>query len=375
MKSLKKVLIIFICICVSAWSCLLAAIPAQSATKVQETYAAIGDSITSGYGLESFQNNDINNKNSTYNFVTKLGKKLGMKTLNFGIEGIDTTMLLKAISNPSTNEEKNTVSQMAKADLITLSIGGNNVFIPLLNSINDRIGNGKNIFSANATELQNALIGLIFNGDEMDKLKKNIANGADIFVGNAKLNKTGDFSKIIDTIKKLNPRAKIIVQTIYNPYNLIMSDSIGTAINRMNAEIIKGSDNGKNYKVADVYSAFFKAKAGTQLVNADTGKSFDPHPTRKGHEVIYTLVAYAASNDTLPYPVKLNIVKGKASAVISAGELMLTVIPAAGCKLPKNIYLTIGKSLKTTLPLKNGVAAVPIADINTDITVTAVCTK
>ncbi|MDF2985253.1 MAG: lipolytic protein family [Eubacterium sp.] len=375
MKSIKKALIIIICICVSAWSCLFPAVLVEAVTTGQKLYVAIGDSITSGYGLESFQNNDLKNKNSTYNFVTKLGRKLGMKTLNLGVEGVDSTMLLKAISNPSTEDEKNAVAQIRNANLITLSIGGNNVFIPLLNSINDGIGNGKNIFNANATEIQNALIKLLFNEDEIEKLKKNISNGADVFADDAKAKKTGDFSKIISTVKTLNPKAKIVVQTIYNPYDLIFADSIGTAINRMNAEIVRGSENGKNYKVADVYSAFNKAKAETQLVNADTGKSFDPHPTQKGHEVIYTLVAYAAGNDTLPYSVKLNIVKGKASVRISAGELLLTFAPSAGYKLPKSIFLTIGKSQKTALVLKNGVAAVPIADVGTDITVTAVCTK
>jgi len=343
--------------------------------KAPGIYVALGDSITSGYGLESFTNNDTKNRNSSYNFVTKLGKKLGMKTVNLGVEGITSTALLNSLKKPATAEQKNAVAQIREAGLITLSVGGNNVFIPLLNAVNDQLGKGKSIFNAGAAEIQNAILQLLFSETQLNKLKANISAGAEAFAGNEKLHKSDELSEIIGTIKALNPKAKLVVQTIYDPYGFILPDTVGKAIDTMNTAIIKQSGSGKNYMVADVCSAFKKAGKGMQLLNADSGKTFDPHPTKKGHEVIYTLMAYAADNNKLPYALKANVVKGSASTVISGGEFKITITPSKGCKLPQVVYLTIGKSVKYNLTLKNATAVIPVAKINGDITITAVCTK
>ncbi len=348
---------------------------AEAQTKAQSIYVALGDSITSGYGLESFTNNDVKNRNSSNNFVTKLGKRLGMKTVNFGVEGITSSALLSSLKKPSTAEQKNAVAQIREAGLITLSIGGNNVFIPLLNAVNDQLGTGKSIFNAGASELQNAILQLLFNEELLNKLKGNISAGAEAFAGNDKLHKSGELSDIIRTIKDLNPKAKLVVQTVYDPYGFILPDTVGKAIDTMNAAIIKQAGGGKNFVVADVGSAFKKAGKGMQLLNADSGKTFDPHPTKKGHEVIYTLMAYAADNNRLPYNLKASVVKGAAAVSITGGEFRITITPSKGCKLPQTIYMTVGKSVKYNLTLKNATAAIPVAKINGDIVITAVCTR
>ncbi len=348
---------------------------AEAQTKAQSIYVALGDSITSGYGLESFTNNDVKNRNSSNNFVTKLGKRLGMKTVNFGVEGITSSALLSSLKKPSTAEQKNAVAQIREAGLITLSIGGNNVFIPLLNAVNDQLGKGKSIFNAGASELQNAILQLLFNEELLNKLKGNISAGAEAFAGNDKLHKSGELSDIIRTIKDLNPKAKLVVQTVYDPYGFILPDTVGKAIDTMNAAIIKQAGGGKNFVVADVGSAFKKAGKGMQLLNADSGKTFDPHPTKKGHEVIYTLMAYAADNNRLPYNLKASVVKGAAAVSITGGEFRITITPSKGCKLPQTIYMTVGKSVKYNLTLKNATAAIPVAKINGDIVITAVCTR
>lgn len=373
MQKLKIALSLFLCTVILTGSTLFqTALAAGSSTAA---YVALGDSITAGYGLSSFTIGDAKNKSSENNFVIKLGKKLGKKALNFGVEGIDTSILLKSISKPFTSEEKSTVEQIKKASLITLSIGGNNVLWPLLDALNEKVGSGKTIFNADEIEIQSAVLGLLFDTEALSRLQKNVAAGAERFTGNVQLKKTGEFSEIISTLKKLNPKVKIIVQTVYNPYGIFMPQSVDSAIKSMNAQIIKGSANGKNYLVADVYAAFSAVAPGTKLVNADSGTSFDPHPTAKGHEVIYTLVAYAAQNNTLPYKVNANITKGTLAAKIINGQLVLTVTPAAGYKLPENILLTVGKGQKRTLILKNGTASVPVADVNADIHVSGVCSR
>ncbi len=374
MKRIKKSIVIMLCLLIAGLGWWQPEVSAAAAGPDKTLYIAVGDSITSGYGLESFSNDDIKNRTSPDNFVIRLGKQLDIETVNFGVEGIDSTALLNSISKPVTKEQKEEVEQIKKASLITLSVGGNNVFIPFINAVSDKVGSGKNILNADALDIQTAILGLLFDSEGLNKLKNNILKGAEVFTGNEKLHIAGDFAAIIGTVKTLNPDAEIVVQTIYNPFGFIMPDTLDKAIRSMNAEIIKGSENGKNYKVADVYSAFAKAGKGIQLINADTGKSFDPHPNKKGHEVIYTLVAYAAGNK-LPYSFKSNVKNGKAAATVTAGELKVTVAPSKGYKLPQTIYLTIGKKAQLPLTLKNGAAAVPVAAIDGDIAVTAVCPK
>lgn len=375
MKSIYRLLSLIIVLLLSVTGLSPEVSAAGAQTKAQSIYVALGDSITSGYGLESFTNNDVKNRSSSNNFVTKLGKRLGMKTVNFGVEGITSSALLNSLKKPSTAEQKNAVAQIREAGLITLSIGGNNVFIPLLNAVNDQLGTGKSIFNAGASELQNAILQLLFNEELLNKLKGNISAGAEAFAGNDKLHKSGELSDIIRTIKDLNPKAKLVVQTVYDPYGFILPDTVGKAIDTMNAAIIKQAGGGKNFVVADVGSAFKKAGKGMQLLNADSGKTFDPHPTKKGHEVIYTLMAYAADNNRLPYNLKASVVKGAAAVDITGGEFRITITPSKGCKLPQTIYMTVGKSVKYNLTLKNATAAIPVAKINGDIVITAVCTR
>lgn|GEM_PF-1907678 len=377
--TIKKLFTLVLCIAVISlcWSSSVSYVDgaAKKSDKSEKSlYVALGDSITSGYGLESFKNNDINNRNSPDNYVTKIGKAQGIKTINLGVEGLDSTALLKTISNPVTEEQKTVVAQIKEASLITLSIGGNNIFIPLLNSVNDLIGNGHNIYNANASEIQKAVIQLFLNQEEFNRLITNVSRGAEIFLGNEELHKAGDFTKIINTLKALNPKAQIIVHTIYNPFENIMPNTINKTVLSMNAEIIQASDNGKNYKVADVYSAFSKAGKDARLINAQGRKAFDPHPTKKGHEVIYTLMYYEL-NGKVPYKINSKVVKGKSAYSVSDGEFKVTVTPDKGFKLPKTIELTIGQNMKYLLELKDGTAAVPIAEVNGDVTISAVCTK
>lgn len=370
---MKRIFLVLLCFLVLGLSWTASVVPTEAASAKQTTYVALGDSITSGYGLESFNKNDNANRSSAFGFTARLGKTLGMKTVNLGMEGIDSAMLLKSLSKPATKAEKDAITQIKGAGLITISIGGNNIFIPLLNSVNENVPNGKNIYNADTTELQAAVFKLLISTAEINKLQENITKGVEAFTGNAKLKKTGDFAAIISKLKALNPKAEIVVQTIYNPYDFILPDSVGKAVKTMNAEIVKGSGNGKNYKVADVYSAFLKAGNEVALINSSLGKTFDPHPTKRGHEVIHILLSYAI-NGTLPLNMSLSVVKGKAVVAVREGEFVVTITPAKGYKLPETISLTIGKS-KKTLSLKNSAAAIPVAAINGDVTVAAVCSK
>lgn len=366
MRKLRLVLSIALCIMLLLQTTVVVAVEETS------TCVALGDSIVTGYGLENFNLNDTKNISSSKNFVNKLGKKLNKKAVNLGVEGINSTVLLASIANPATSAQKTAIKSIRGADVIVISIGGNNVFIPILNAVNDKIKNGKNIFQASALEIQFAALRLINDKTALNKLQNTVLANAANFIGDTGKNRKGELESIISKVKEQNPKAQIIVLTVYNPYKVILPDVFNNTIDMMNSAIIEGSEEGKNYKVADVSSAFEKAN-GSVLVNSASGNLFDPHPNAKGHEVIYTLVSYEAQNGTLPYKIRPIIRNGRLSTKISAGEFIMEIIPVKGYKAPEYISLTIGKGERKTLPLIKGIAKVPIADINDKIVVTGVC--
>lgn len=373
MKKIKIVLSLVICLAIVLGTAPFQFISVDAANKSVPVYVALGDSITSGFGLSSFNNNDTKNKTNPDNYVVKLGKKLGTNTFNLGIEGYDSTQLLQLITTPS-SKQKADIERLKTASLITVSVGGNNVLIPLINAVNRNLGSGKSIYTADPSEVQIAVLSLLFNQEALNDLQNELNSSVLKFTGDTKQKKTGEFVAIINRLKKLNPKAQIIVQTIYNPYTDFLPQVLSDYIKSMNSAIINGSSSGKNYKVADVASAFEKAGEGTVLVNADSGETFDPHPTAKGHNVIYTLMVYAATNK-LPYNVKASVAKGKVTSKVTQGNVVFTVTPDKGYKVPKSISITIGKSPKKTVALKNGTASMPVADVGADITVSGACMK
>jgi hypothetical protein len=105
---------------------------------------------------------------------------------------------------------------------------------------------------------------------------------------------------IISAIRSKNPDAKIIFQTIYNPYNnlkieitgmpeTVDLDSFGErSVSGMN-DVIKELSESKGYTVADVWTAF--DVLALRPVNADWDLmkqtvEYDPHPNEFGHSVI-----------------------------------------------------------------------------------------
>ena len=83
----------------------------------QDTYVALGDSISRGYGLEDIENNL---------FVNKIKKEYNLNLDNKAVDGMDTTAILDLLNS---NDEKGIAYKKAirEAELITISMGGNNL--------------------------------------------------------------------------------------------------------------------------------------------------------------------------------------------------------------------------------------------------------
>lgn len=260
----------------------------------------LGDSIARGYGLENVE---------IERFSSLLAEKLtshysSVDMSNYGVDGMTGAELLAFLQ---TNPPK----ELAKCDYVLISIGGNNI-LGQLSSLaaleNLMKGFDPKVFTdyilyLNAEEGQKDKFS--YAVEEVNKL---LAAVNDAFLsedfakmaGNAKEKLYEEIPAIVSEIKKQNPTAKIMLQTVYNPYKNMnvalpliqqtvdMSAHGERAVSGLN-EVIKSLSEKQGYTVADVWSAF--EGASERPINAYFGLfplalEVDPHPNKIGHQVI-----------------------------------------------------------------------------------------
>jgi len=117
--------------------------PLSYAISEDDTYVALGDSISTGHKLE-----DKNNL-----FVNKIEKTYNLDLTNLAKNGMDTTAML-ALLNSTEQEGLNYKKYISEADLITISMGGNNLLQPLMDMMKESLGLDP---SATGIELQEAM--------------------------------------------------------------------------------------------------------------------------------------------------------------------------------------------------------------------------
>lgn len=146
--------------------------PITAPTKIH--YVALGDSLVTGTtGISGTM------KTYVHGVFAYLQSQYGIENVTkafFGVDGDSSADLLnKVMNNPTI------IGEISKADLITVSIGGNNI-MPAARS--------SSFWSIDTTL-------------------------ADQGVANFEV----EYNAIMDKIHELNPNAKVIVTTLYNPYN------------------------------------------------------------------------------------------------------------------------------------------------------------
>ena len=202
----------------------------SSAKEDKPFYLVLGDSIAYGSGLG-------NPTDACYGKI--VADTNGYEYANYAVPGHTTTNLIARLAQPEV------VEALEKADIISISIGGNDFLL----------GN---------------LMELIFNAMVLNDYAP-LDNIAESFFEN--------FSTIVSIINEHNPDAVILMQTLYNPQSGYLrapyqagADRINAAIERYNAE------NPGEIIIVDVASAL-----GDDMANyADD----EIHPSAKGNEII-----------------------------------------------------------------------------------------
>lgn len=231
-------------------------------------YIALGDSISSGYGV---------NKGQGYAellsgaLAQESGYK-GIKLTNLSVSGDDSADMLEVISANS--------ATIKGARLITISIGGNNFLGALMDSLvqfaMQKYSGVTDISSIKITdELISELAAYMASPTVTKAAEAGIATLPD------------DIDAAVKELKALAPDAKIYFALVYNPVSEQDSE-LFTAVDKY-IKLVNGHINDRassGYTVVDVYKAY-RDYDGKGLSNVDVANfGFDPHPNAAGHLLI-----------------------------------------------------------------------------------------
>ena len=231
----------------------------EVSNNVLDKYVALGDEIS----IESDDDYDVEYVSLIKDFLYALNDNLDYSYLSK--EGITSSELLSIIDD---NKDK-----IRDSDLITISIGGNNI----LNAILGNLNIDETILQNCDEEKFDSIISEYLNSEE---IKTEILNEVNKF--------SKDFPNIIKKIKKLAPEAEIYVNTVYNPINKKCNiyDFFDEQINLINDLIVKNNSN-YDYKILDCYHILnndevlnFKIENGVARIS----------PNKVGHAMMATQV-------------------------------------------------------------------------------------
>ncbi len=258
------------------------------------SYVALGDSISTGYGLAS---------KDTECFTYQLALEYGYELTDLAVDGNTTAGIIEQLK---TDEVKTAVKN---ADFITITVGGNDLMALLYQAMADQY-NRNHAKMINASDIPQMMTDRS-NPDFMSLV--NYAMGllnpaADIYLiddpafNDAIVAFVDSLNQITSDILALNEDANIIVTTQYNPYvefngysyqYIIFSIDLTPIYAGMEAGVtalntaIKDNATQGGYTVADVKAAFDNYSGTNDLYNADpTTLSIDFHPTADGHTLI-----------------------------------------------------------------------------------------
>ena len=289
---------------------MLTLIPAQAfAAKPEQDpglkYLNIGDSIA--YGLSADPGLSYFGLFAQYLGSERFGLDLNWPmtmaggAVNLGLPGLDSMELLKALKGeyPMTDPhyllQDQLLALIPQAEVITLSIGGNNLLTPVIETTFGLygatseaqlmamiMGQGKAVW-----ETKMALFTSLALSSEPGTLGSMLeARTAQFLL---------DWPAILDRFEALNPNAKIIAMTLYNPIekadNEALFNRYEALVRPMNMAMMRTQNRAM---LANVANAFRKEPDAVafRLTWVDAGMSLppvliDPHPTTLGHQLIF----------------------------------------------------------------------------------------
>ena len=279
---MRKRVILALCALVMA----LAMLPVRALAEESKAYVALGDSITSGYGLEDAE---------AESFPALVAERGGFELINLASdEGVTSATVLSQLRNPDV------LAKVQDADLITLTVGGNDVLGALYAFLAERYA----VVNPGAALTPEQIIEALAAEEPNLELVASLMQLVPEFAASPQAAQAlADFGTnltgIVATVSAANPDASFVVVNQYNPYgrfdspltsDLVLAFDKGVA--GLNSVIAMGASSGA-YVVAD---------AGTVLGSAEENPfnasffsladfNLDFHPNAYGHQLIAGSIA------------------------------------------------------------------------------------
>ena len=278
----KRILSTLLALCLA-----LSLLPASAlaAGGEQKSYVALGDSITTGYGLAE----------NEAGFARQVADSNGYTLTNLAQDGATSTDLLEVVKSEANADT------LKNADLITVTIGGNDLMNALYAYLAEEYNNKQNSDTPiTAADVKASLAGTLSEIPQVAMLSfaaSKIPDFPDSTAANTALSTFAtNFSSIISAIKGNNSSAEIIVVNQYNPYsrlstgNLLDLSALDSAVQALNTAISSGATAG--YTVADVYTAFEEATENPCNASVSLPSiNLDFHPNAAGHSLIASTIS------------------------------------------------------------------------------------
>ena len=273
----------------------LGLLPTEAFAQDTIQYVALGDSITAGYRLADDEKA----------FPEIIAEDNGYVLTNLANSGDTSGDLLEVVQDPAN------AGDLASADLITITIGGNDLMGALYQFLADKYNEGKD--ESNQIDAQRVQIALVDEEDEIHStvLLTALFNISDFAASNQAddaLDTVADsLGDVIEKITSMNSDACVIVANQYNPYSHIEGTNAAAIVNAFEAGIkalneVIASGAGVGYQVADVYAAFEDADENpcNAYFASTSDMNLDFHPNAYGHELMAGVISELLSESEEP---------------------------------------------------------------------------
>ena len=268
---MKKRLLALLCFLVLC----LGMLPSSALASESGSYVALGDSISAGYGL----------KEGELSFPKMLERDTEYVLTDFSSnDGVTSEDLLETLNKPEV------IAAVQEADVITITVGGNDLMDALYEYLADASG------SMTADQIREGLesgkIDLLTLLGLMQQLEY-FPTSSQASAALATL--LTNLSRALAQIKALNPDVTCIIANQYNPYGHIEGEAaegivstFETGVTRLNATISSVAQ-AQGVTVVDVHEAFAASSdnpCNARFTGIDNNFNLDFHPNALGHGLI-----------------------------------------------------------------------------------------
>lgn len=268
----KRMLSVLLCLCLAVYAA------PYACARDAAAYAALGDSITTGYGLAE----------QSAGFAGLVARENGLSLANHAVNGLTSAGLLAQLQDP---DDTAVCDDVAGAAVVTVTIGGNDLLAALYEYLaaayNAQNGTGLSGPDVQAKLMEGDLGVLMLAAGQMAGFAQSPQADAalDAFASN--------LEQILGRIRALNPDALVVVCNQYNPYTHIggagalLTQAFDAGIARLNpiTDAVAGRCGAV---VADVCTVL---KAAAQnpcnaVFDPSSAVNLDVHPNAYGHSLI-----------------------------------------------------------------------------------------